>query len=70
MLLLLIERKLEICYFINSFITAFSLRSLRFHPNELPRMEQNAIVKLKEANAICGGNIWRDVSIAYLKISA
>ena len=52
MLLLLIERKPEICYFINSSITAGTLGSLRFHPSELPRKEENTIQNFEEGNVM------------------
>lgn len=52
MLLLLTERKPKICYFINSSITAGTLGSLRFHPSELPRKEENAVQNLEEGNVM------------------
>ena len=62
MLLLLTERKPKICYFINSSITAGTLGSLRFHPSELPRKEENAVQNLEEGNAMWKKHLKRRIN--------
>lgn len=68
---LLMERKPEICcYFTNSSITAYTPRSPMFHPTELPRREQNAVLSLEESNVMWRKHLERCINCRAQKISA